>query len=157
MMYQKAKSNNIHPIDDLPPNIPQFNNLAFNPQVVSTIPLIVTVLITLSIAIIYHMNVYFKSYYLVKLKMLGCHRILLTFAIPLFFYCKNASMRRFVYELYCFWMSKIIKYVLSYFWSVYYEIFFIIVFLKLIVQKNDNGTISHIAKLIFMMFTQLGL
>lgn len=76
------------------------NNLSHNPQIISTITLTFTITICLLIAGPLYINILLKNFAITKVMKLGLHRILISFAIPLFCYCKNPSLRRFVYELY---------------------------------------------------------
>ena len=76
------------------------NNSSHNPQIISTLALTFTLTICLVIASTLYINIFLRNFAITKAMKLGLHRILISFTIPLFFYCKNSSLRRFVYEMY---------------------------------------------------------
>ena len=82
----------------------QLNNLAYNPQIVSTFSLTLTLIVSLIFISICYIGLYYEYFSIAKILKLGYHRMLISFAIPSFFYCRNSSLRRFVYELYLFSM-----------------------------------------------------
>ena len=77
-----------------------FNNSTYNPQIISTITLTFMLVICLAIAATLYIQISLKSLTITKAMKLGFHRILISFTIPMLFYFKNSSMRRFVCELY---------------------------------------------------------
>ena len=107
--YRKYK-NQVQQINTVSDTVPQpspqaapqiqFNNAAHNPQIVSTISLFVAVFILLSIAIALIVSIYFQTFEIMQLLILGVHRIIACLALPLFFYVTNPSMRQFINELY---------------------------------------------------------
>ena len=78
----------------------QLNNVAYNPQIVSTFSLMLTLMISLTFISICYIGLYHEYFSVAKMLKLGYHRMLISFAIPSFFYCRNSSLRRFVYESY---------------------------------------------------------
>ena len=86
-----------------------FNNLSHNPKIMSTLALTFTLIICWVYAAVLYSNIYLQNFAITRALKLGLHRTLISFAIPLFFYCKNSSLRRFVYEMYFshldLWMS----------------------------------------------------
>ena len=107
--YRKYK-NQVQQINTISASVPQpspqaalqiqFNNAAHNPQIVSTISLFVAVSILLSIAIAVFVSIYLQTFEIMRLLILGVHRIIVCLALPLFFYVTNLSMRQFINELY---------------------------------------------------------
>ena len=80
----------------------QLNNVAYNPQIVSTFSLTITLIIALVFTLILYISFYYEYFTSSKMLKLGVHRVLLSFAVPLFFYCTDSSLRRFVFVLYSF-------------------------------------------------------
>ena len=106
----KRYKNEVQQIKIKRPSIPeepnvqhiQLNNVAYNPQIVSTFSLTLTLIISLAFALTCYIGFYYEYFALAKTLKLGVHRVLLSFTIPLFFYCTDSSLRRFVFELYSF-------------------------------------------------------
>ena len=106
----KRYKNEVQQIKIKRPSIPeepnvqhiQLNNVAYNPQIVSTFSLTLTLIISLAFALTCYIGFYYEYFTLAKTLKLGVHRVLLSFTIPLFFYCTDSSLRRFVFELYSF-------------------------------------------------------
>ena len=78
----------------------QFNNAAHNPQIVATLPLTFALVIFGIIAASFFISLYLQSFEIMKLLKLGVHRTVVSIAIPLFFYVRNPSLRKFVCEMY---------------------------------------------------------
>ena len=95
-------NNDVDSSEEEQPTVQQngLNNSSHNPQIISTLALIITLTICLVIASTLYINIFLKNFAITKAVKLGLHRILISFTIPSFFYCKNLSMRRFVYEMY---------------------------------------------------------
>ena len=106
----KRYRNEVQQIDIKRPSIPeepnlqhiQLNNVAYNPQIVSTFSLTLTLIIALVFTLTLYISFYYEYFALYKMLKLGVHRVMLSFAVPLFFYCTDSSLRKFVFELYSF-------------------------------------------------------